>query len=499
MARTMLEENELAAPIPALSRNPSYALSSPDAFDKLSRTPSLAGQLPVISDGTPTWFSGEEAPAQRLRRLSLGDEAAAAEELPPVDGGRGAWLFVLAGFILDWGFSFSFPSILVYLQQNDPWQQSSLAALSAIGTVLLAIQFILPVVVIMVMRRYPDWVKTMLWASGALNCGSMLIASWATKTWQLILLQGVLGGISGAVLYAPVLLWLNEWWHARRGLASGIVFAGTGIGGLAFPFVISALLRHGGFATMCRAWAGITAAVYSIAILAIRPRIPARKAKGPRGPWLAVDWRFAKDPVFLVMSVTVALSSLSIFPVTLYLPTYTLQLASSQKSDLVVSIYNLAGSLGSTATGYLSDVSLPITVGVMGIAGAVLALTAWGFATSVGTVFAFAVFFSFFTQICSCWGAAARDTAGANPHTSTLIFCAFGIVRGIASVVGPFISTKLYDPKIALGDDPAWGRYGFAKVVIFVGIMSFASAFGGVGLWWARRIKAERRMHVHSG
>lgn len=44
-----------------------------------------------------------------------------------------------------------------------------------------------------------------------------------TQVWQLILLQGVLCGISGAVLYTPVLIWLQEWWVIRRGMASGLM------------------------------------------------------------------------------------------------------------------------------------------------------------------------------------------------------------------------------------------------------------------------------------
>lgn len=37
------------------------------------------------------------------------------------------------------------------------------------------------------------------------------------QVWQLILLQGVLGGTCGAILYIPVLLWLPEWFVERRG------------------------------------------------------------------------------------------------------------------------------------------------------------------------------------------------------------------------------------------------------------------------------------------
>lgn len=37
------------------------------------------------------------------------------------------------------------------------------------------------------------------------------------------LTSGVLGGIANAFLYAPVLVWLAEWFVVKRGLASGIM------------------------------------------------------------------------------------------------------------------------------------------------------------------------------------------------------------------------------------------------------------------------------------
>lgn len=95
----------------------------------------------------------------------------------------------------------------------------------------------------------------------------------------------------------------------RRGLASGIVFAGTGIGGLVFPFIISTLLDRHGFATMCRVWAAITGAVYAVAVWLIRPRVPPTRPKGERGPWFATgDASFLKDPVVLMMVRSAALA-----------------------------------------------------------------------------------------------------------------------------------------------------------------------------------------------
>ncbi|POY72795.1 hypothetical protein BMF94_4204 [Rhodotorula taiwanensis] len=511
----MAEEIELAAPRPTLARvdslakNPFRTPSSASLadFESFSRSPTPAAQLPDLPSTPPPAqtppasrrrsevdLQAEEA-GQKMRRMSMGDETGTdGMSLPPIDKGKDAWSFCFAAFILEtfiWGFSYTFPSVLVYLESHDPWQKESIASLSAIGTVQLAVMFIFPCTIISFFRRYPDWVRTSLWVSVAVNCLAMLAASWATKVWQLIVLQGVLCGLSGAVLYTPVLLWLNGWFHMKRGLATGIIFSGTGVGGLIFPFLISsALLDKYGFATMCRAWAGITLAVYAIAVYLIKPRVPLRKPRGPRSPWFVMsDFRFLKNPVVIVMTLTSFTSSLAYFPCSLYLPTYTSTLASPVSANIVVAVFNLAASCGSAVIGYTADLSTPITVMASGLAGSLLALTAWGFASSLGAVFAFAVLFGFATQICSTWGPAATDAVGANPHLATLVFCTFGIFRGIASIVGPYISTTLFEPVIAQ-EHAAWGRFGFRRVIIFVGAMSALSATGGAALHWARKYNA---------
>jgi len=63
----------------------------------------------------------------------------------------------------------------------------------------------------------------------------------------MIVLQGIVYGFGSGLLYSPILIWLPEWFLARRGLAGGLIFAGSGVGGFAFPLILGALLDKLGF------------------------------------------------------------------------------------------------------------------------------------------------------------------------------------------------------------------------------------------------------------
>jgi MFS family permease len=50
-----------------------------------------------------------------------------------------------------------------------------------------------------------------------------------------------------AVFYMPAPTLIFEWFQAKRGIAAGVVYAGTGIGGATFPFVMQTLLDRIGY------------------------------------------------------------------------------------------------------------------------------------------------------------------------------------------------------------------------------------------------------------
>ena len=67
------------------------------------------------------------------------------------------------------------------------------------------------------------------------------------QVWQLILLQGAGVGIGGGIVYLPIIKLLPEWFSERRGLASGLIFSGTALGGM-FMLYISQISANTHFA-----------------------------------------------------------------------------------------------------------------------------------------------------------------------------------------------------------------------------------------------------------
>ncbi|GAA6064425.1 hypothetical protein JCM10212_001200 [Sporobolomyces blumeae] len=462
---------------------PSFRSTSPTREASAATVPS-SGALKLVGAGSR---EHEEDTATRLRRLSTSKGSEAGTALEPVDRGRGAWTFVVAATILEtfiWGFGTAFSVVLVHLETHKPWSEASLAALSSIGTVQLGLMFFLTFFVNNAFRRYPDKAKMAILISSAVYSLSMLISGWATQVWQLILLQGICAGLSGAVLYGPVLLWTSDWFYHRRGLASGIIFAGTGLGGFAFPFLIGKILDDYGFAWLCRIWGILTAVVFFSASLVIRPRIPPVKPHGPRPKWFMTNRKTLNHPVVWTVSITTLIASLAYFPVALYLPIYTTSLLHSSDSftpNLVVAVFNLVAFIASTVIGYCSDKSLAATATLIGVTGSAIALGAWSTATTVTKIFVFSAIFGATTPISSYWGAASREVAGTDPYLSSTLLCGWGMIRGLASIVAPFISAGLYNEKDADSTD-SFGRFGFRGIIVFVGVMSFVSSFGGVVL-----------------
>ncbi|KAG8689254.1 hypothetical protein FRC11_003529, partial [Ceratobasidium sp. 423] len=427
--------------------------------------------------------------------------------LPPVDRGFAAWSFVVAGFMLEtlvWGFGFTYGVFQEYFLHNRTFGDASEAEIGAVGTVALAIEYFEVLFVNMIALQWPHRVQYVfpptctLLMRGSDYLPILLdndMVGFADEThdvdlpWTMLRKltarefcnQSIMFGIGGGGLYAPVIVYLSEWFSARRGLAAAIIFGGSGAGGACFPIAVNFLLSNLGFRWTLRIWAGFMLVFGALALAFTRPRLPVVRPQNTGGPTLDEINEAALG------TVTTLIQALAYFPVSLYMTVYTASLGLPPlNGSLVLSVFNLSSQI---IFGYACDIAPYQYVVIVSGAGAALsAYLLWGFAHSLGLIFAFVIIFgSLSGGFASVWPAVSMDIAGSEQSIFLNVYGLLTMTKGVAAVIGPLIAAALYHPEEAAVRN-TYSGYGFKDVTLFVGSMMVATAAGGVAAQWAKRV-----------
>ncbi|KAL5638584.1 hypothetical protein ACGC1H_005300 [Rhizoctonia solani] len=414
-----------------------------------------------------------------------------ASELPPVDTGLGAWSFVASAFALDtlvWGFGLTYGVFQEYFIRKKTFGNASEAALGAVGTISVAMEYASAMLVILAAQQWRHRIPLIMWTCLGICCISLVCASFVTQVWQLILAQGVCFGIGAGGLYAPIVVYLSEWFSVRKGLATAIIFGGTGVGGSLYPLAVNYLLENLGFRWTLRIWAAFMFAVSAVCLFFIKPRLPASRPSGSRNIGLLAlvknqHWSFIYSPLCICIASTTFIQALAYFPVSLYMSVYTTSLGlPPTNGTIVLAVFNLATVVGQILFGYFCDrAPYSYVIITSGVGASLSAYLLWGFAHNLGIIFAFVIAFGTLSGgFSSIWPAASAEIVGPD-HQATVpsVFGVLGIAKGIAAVIGPVIAAALHNPRES-AVRTAYSGYGFRDVTLFVGSMMLATAAGGV-------------------
>lgn len=226
---------------------------------------------PIVTASYPPPPSGR-------RRPSTSDGRIGPSALPPVDSGAAAWRFVVCGFVIwsmVWGIAYSYGSFQDYHEHNpeSPFYGNSVTSISAVGTLVIGCQHFIPLLLRGFTSAYAHLLGKTVMVSLGLSVVSILVASFSKSIAMLIAFQGVCFGMTSGVLLMPVVLYLGQWFDKRRGLATSVIFMGSGVGGVVFPLVLNALLTSIGFAWTMRVWALAQVLLNGTALYLIKPRI----------------------------------------------------------------------------------------------------------------------------------------------------------------------------------------------------------------------------------
>ncbi|WVQ83767.1 hypothetical protein IAT38_005911 [Cryptococcus sp. DSM 104549] len=416
------------------------------------------------------------------------DNMASASALPPADGGYRAWLFLAAATMIEvlvWGLPFSVGILHVYwtntLFEGKGASTVTLAATLQTGLLYMGCVFLGPL-----LAAFPRWQKTLQFAGLMGAVVAMITSAFATKPWHLVVTMGCIYPLSGAY-YLPCATLIYEWFFAKRGLATGIMFAGTGLGGTIFPFIMSGLLNRFGYKPAMISLAIGYALIGSLVLIPIRRRIPlARYGPGTgdaarRKP--RVDWSFLRSLPLLLGSLTILLTSLGNFVPSLWIPSFADDMHFAHPSGTgLVALMNAASVLGNALMGFLSDRLAVRTVIAISCVGSALACALlWGFGTSEGPVVAFTVVFGLLgLSFTSLWTKMISIISKDDPVAPTLIFSLFTFIRGVGNVTSGPISQSLLKSGALKGAAGAYGGSNYGILLIYTSLTIMSGCASGM-------------------
>ncbi|WVR03298.1 hypothetical protein IAU60_000289 [Kwoniella sp. DSM 27419] len=454
---------------------------APDPSLKGSRRQSLASQEYAVGSTTPRTT---DVHGERPLQAQEGDDETIlnrTDALPPVDGGYRAWLFLVAATIIEmlvWGLPFSIGVLHLYWTNVlFPGQGASTITLAA--TLQTGLLYIGCAVVGPLFAAKPRWTRQLQMLGLVCGCASMIAAGFVTKPWHLLITVGIFYPVACA-LYFPCATLMFEWFHAKRGLAFGILYAGTGVGGSIFPFVMQGLLNRFGYKAAMVSM-GIGYGFLGLAALfAIRRRVPLSRYDhaGAERRRATMDWSFYKRREFFLGTITILMTSLGNFIPSLWIPSYAEEIGLHKPNGTaLIAIMNAASVVGTAGLGWLSDrSSLRTTVLISCVGSASACAFLWGFGTSSGVLVTFALAFGMlgmsFTALWSKMiGYAAKD----DPSAISLVFSIFAAMRGIGNLSSGPVSEALL--KYRLNNAP--GAYGVANFGVLLVYSAMTILAGG--------------------
>jgi MCP family monocarboxylic acid transporter-like MFS transporter 10 len=185
--------------------------------------------------------------------------------------------------------------------------------------------------------RYPYIRRPLAWTGTVICWASLLGASYVhdvsrryfllvillltpVQVKALLVLQGICYGIGGSLLYAPCISLLNEWFVARRGLANGVLTAGTSIGGLVLPIVLPIPIERFGIAVTIRGLSVAILVVLGPIMPFIRGRLPETRARTTASHAHPRNRVWLKNPTFWILVAMNTMQSFAYYIPAMWLP-----------------------------------------------------------------------------------------------------------------------------------------------------------------------------------
>lgn len=320
-----------------------------------------------------------------------------------------------------------------------------------------------------------------------LMCVSLALSSFSQNTVHLIVTQGIFYAIGGSISYGPTLLYLDEWFVKRKGLAYGIMWSGTGLGGVTLPLLLEFFLGKYGFRTTLRIWAGVLFAATMPLVYFLKPRLPAGA-----GAYKSLNLGFVFSKTFMLYQITNIVEALGYFLPGIYLPSYARETlgAGPFPSALTLLVVNIGSVIGCVAMGWLTDrMHVTSCLALSAVGTAIGTFLLWGLGQNLVTLYFFCIIYGFFAgSYTSAWPGIMRqismlpDRSGGRSFDPTMVCSFLATGRGVGNVVSGPLSEVLVQGSAWKGAMAGYGS-GYGTLIVFTGI---TAVFSGASLVFRR-------------
>lgn len=369
--------------------------------------PTLSKVAEAAVPETPVDEKAQTPASEKARSIvDLESPVSEDEEWTFPDGGWRAWgvafgCFLLGACGLGWGFTWG---IFQSYYQENVFPDTPVSVLSLAGGLMSFTCIIATLFAGRLGDKYGY--RPLIIISCILTFIFMLASSFSTTLVQVFVLQAACTG-AAIGLGTPMYMALpSQWFLKRRGLATGMVGGGTGIGSAVATLILRQLLTTVGYKKTLLIYSFIHGFFYIIACLLIKERRPPARRQGteagPTQTMRATFKTYLTDLRFWSLTLCLIVLNFGYLLPVYYLPQYaTEKVPSLDPNSLVTAVpttlLNLAGGLGRIFVGWAADVFGTFNVFFISVfLGGVLQLVFWQFAESFAAINVFAVLWGIF-------------------------------------------------------------------------------------------------------
>lgn len=301
------------------------------------------------------------------------------------DGGYG-WFVVAAGFLSNatafgvlYSFTVFFPEIVSEFGQGQ-------GSTSFIGSIAAAIMLLSGAFTGRLSDRFGP--RAVVGTGAVMLSLGLFLSSFATAIWQVYLTYGVVLGLGVSFAFVPSVSAVAQWFVKRRGLATGMAVAGSGVGAAVMAPLSQSLIDSGTWRSAARALA-----FGSLVSLGLAAALVKGRSSGHRS---GVARQMFADRRFRILYGSAVVASYGYWIPFIFIVPYARQRGMTPSfAALLVSIMGIANVAGRVILGALADRIGRIRIFQSAVAAMGLSAFLWPLATTQVGLIAFVFAYGF--------------------------------------------------------------------------------------------------------